>query len=178
MDVKVYKKEEVLQPSGQENVYVPDVIDLIPVTAEVESQSSIANNLWSLEQLKKIADVEIRDNKLIINSDKVRYENGNLYVTLTEEQIITCELLEDGTKDLTEQECSLATIFQRGLDPLDMNDGIRWSEAILGEISPVQLMDDITTAVEKTSDTMTVEFDTVTDANNQTYLTYSLKEIA
>lgn len=178
MDVKVYKKEEVLQPSGQENVYTPDIIDLIPVTAEITSHSSISNNVWSLEQLKRIADVEIRDNKLIINSDKVRYENGNLYVTLTTEQIVTCELVEDGTKDLVEQECALATIFQRGLDPLDVNDGIRWSEAILGEISPVQLMDDITNAVEKTSDTMTVEFDTVTDAENRTYLTYSLKEIA
>ncbi len=178
MDVKVYKKEEVLQPSGRENVYVPDIIDLIPVTTEVQLPSAVTNNIWSLEQTKKIADVEIRDNKLIINSDKVRYENGNLYVTLTTEQIITCELLEDNTKELTEQECALSTIFQRGLDPLDLNDGIRWSEAILGEISPVQLMDDISNAVEKTSDIMTVEFDTVTDANNKTYLTYSLKEIA
>ncbi len=93
MDVKVYKKEEVLQPSGRENVYVPDIIDLIPVTTEVQLPSAVTNNIWSLEQLKKIADVEIRDNKLIINSDKVRYENGNLYVTLTTEQIITCELL-------------------------------------------------------------------------------------
>ena len=72
MDVKVYKKEEVLQPSGQENVYVPDIIDLIPVTTEVQLPSAVTNNIWSLEQLKKIADVEIRDNKLIINSDKVR----------------------------------------------------------------------------------------------------------
>ena len=31
MDVKVYKKEEVRQPSGTEYVYVPDVIDIIPI---------------------------------------------------------------------------------------------------------------------------------------------------
>lgn len=177
MDVKVYKKEEVLQPQGSEYVYVPDVIDIIPTIIEAESTGDIRNHVWNLKQLKNVADVNIVDGKLIINSDKVRYENGNLYVTLTEEQIIGCEVLEDDSKELLEQECSLATIFQRGLDPLDMEDGIRWSESILGEISVIQLMDDITNAVEKTSTAVTVVFDTVTDTNGNSYLTYSLKEL-
>lgn len=174
MDVKVYKKEEVLQPEGNEYVYVPDVIDIIPTIIE-SSVESVRNNVWTLEQLKRVADVEVRDNKLIINSDKVRYENGNLYATFTGEQIVTCDLVED--KEEVEQSCALATIFQRGLDPLDMEDGIRWSEAILGETSVIQLMDDITNAVEKTSTAVTVVFDTVTDANGNSYLTYSLKEL-
>ena len=177
MDVKVYKKEEVLQPEGNEFVYVPDVIDIIPTIIEAESTGDIRNHVWNLKQLKNVADVSIVNGKLIINSDKVRYENGNLYVTLTEEQIISCDILEDGSKELLEQECSLATIWQRGLDPLDMGDGIRWSESILGEISVIQLMDDIANAVEKTSTAVTVVFDTVTDANGNSYLTYSLKEL-
>ena len=177
MDVKVYKKEEVLQPQGSEYVYVPDVIDIIPTIIEAESTGDIRNHVWNLEQLKRVADVSIADGKLIINSDKVRYENGNLYVTLTEEQLISCDILEDNSKELLEQECSLATIWQRGLDSLDMEDGIRWSEAILGEISVIQLMDDITNAVEKTSTAVTVVFDTVKDANGNSYLTYSLKEL-
>ena len=67
MDVKVYKKEEVLQPSGTEEVYVPDVIDIIPTIVEVESTRDFRNHIWSLEQLKKVADVSVENNKLIIN---------------------------------------------------------------------------------------------------------------
>lgn len=176
MDVKVYQKEEVLQPDGIEYVYVPDVIDIIPVTTEIEVTNAIQNNVWDIDLLKSVADVKIENNKLIINSDKVRYENGNLYVTLMTDELLTCELVEEESE--VEQQCALATIFQRGLDPLDKSDGIRWSETLLGEISPVQLMNDITVAVERTSSSMTVVFDTVIDSNGMTYLTYKLKEIA
>ena len=176
MDVKVYQKEEVLQPDGIEYVYVPDVIDIIPVTTEIEVTNAIQNNVWDIDLLKSIADVKIENNKLIINSDKVRYENGNLYVTLMTDELLTCELVDEELE--VEQQCALATIYQKGLDPLDKSDGIRWSETLLGEISPVQLMNDITVAVEKTSSSMTVVFDTVIDSNGMTYLTYKLKEIA
>lgn len=180
MDVKVYKKEEVKQPtgSGTEEVYVPDVIDIIPTIIETQTSSDIRNNIWSLETLSRVADVRIENNQLIINSDNVRYENGNLYVTVTEEQIVACEVLEDGSRDLLEQECALATIFQRGLDPLDLNDGIRWSEAILEELSCLQLVQDIIEAVEKVSTSVKVIFDTVEDENGQQYLSYKLMEVA
>jgi len=176
MDVKVYKKEEVLQPSGSEYVYVPDVIDIVPELVEAPDSSSIRNNVWTLDQLKRIADVRIVDGKLIINSDKVRYENGNLYVTLTSEQLMNCELVEG--RDEVEQQCALATIFQRGLDPLDLNDGVRWSEAILEELSSLQLIQDIIEAVEKVSTSVTVSFETVEDANGNSYLSYKLSEVA
>lgn len=178
MDVKVYKKEEVYQPSGTAEVLTPDVIDIIPEIVEVADSSSIRNNVWTLEQLKRIADVQIVGGKLVINSDKVRYENGNLYVTLTSEQIVTCELLEDDSNDLIEQECALATIFQRGLDPLDLEDGIQWSEVLLGEINALQLMEQITQAVSNVSMHVRVDFSTVRLENGQSVLTYSLKEVA
>lgn len=132
MDVKVYQKEEVKQPEGSEYIYVPDVIDIIPVIDDSSGTEVITGAV---------------------------------------------ELLDDD-KELLEQQCALATIFQRGLDPLDLADGIRWSEAILGEISVVQLMDDITNAVAKASTMVTVAFDTVTDSEGRSYLTYTLKEIA
>ena len=176
MDVKVYQKEEVRQPSGAEYVYVPNVIDIIPEIIEVESTDDIHNGVWTLEKLKRIADVKIENGKLIINSDKVRYENGNLYVTLTEEEILTCELVDD--KDELEQQCALATIFQKGLDPLDKDDGIRWSEAILEEISSLQLIQDIIDAVARVSTSVTVTFDTVEDDNGQSYLSYTIREVA
>lgn len=175
IDFKVYQKEEVLQPSGNEKVYVPDIIDIIPTTIEVPSTSDIRHNVWSLDKLKRVADVRVEDGKLIINSDKVRYENGNLYVTINDTHIISCETVKD--KELSEQRCALATIFQRGQDPLDLNDGVRWSEAMLGEISAVQLMDDISNAVEKASDIATVVFDTVTDSQGRSYLSYKISEV-
>lgn len=176
MDVKVYRKEEVLQPSGSEMVYVPDVIDIIPEFIEVQSTHDIRSNIWSLDNLKRVADVRIEDGKLIINSDKVRYENGNLYVTLTEEQIINCETVTG--EDELEQACALATIFQKGLDPLDKEDGIRWSEAILEEISALQLIQDITDAVANVSSAVAVSFDVVEGDNGEQYLSYKISEVA
>lgn len=176
MDVKVYQKEEVRQPSGAEEVYVPDIIDFIPEIIEVESTRDVKNNVWSLATLQKVADVQVVDGKLIINSDKVRYENGNLYVTLTSDQILTCELV-DG-KDMLEQQCALATIFQKGLDPIDLNDGIRWSEAILEEVSSLQLIQDIIDAVARVSTSVQVIFDTVEDDQGRTFLSYKLQEVA
>lgn len=178
MDLKVYKKEEVYQPSGTAYVYVPDVIDIIPTIVEQEKKQEINNNTWSLDDLSKIADVKIKNGKLIINSDKVTYENGTLFVRVTDSQLVSVELLEDGSHSLLEQQCALATIFQRGLDPLDKEDGIRWSETLLGEVNPIQLMDDIQTAVAKTTTSVAVVFDTVTDNKGNSYLTYTLKEVA
>lgn len=178
MDVKVYKKEEVLQPSGTEEVYVPDVIDIIPAIVETEDVENIHNHIWNIDQLKRIADVEIVDNKLIINSDNVYYENGNLYVTLMVDTLITCDILDDTSNELLEQECSLATIWQRGLDPLDLNDGIRWSETILEELSCLQLIQDIIEAVTKVSTSVKVVFDTVEGENGEQYLSYKLLEVA
>lgn len=126
MDVKVYKKETVIQPKGTENVYVPDVIDIIPVI----------------------------EGDLLSNA-----------VLLTEDN------------DTTEQMCGLSTIWQKGLDPLDKDDGIRWSEALLEEINVVQLMEDIINAVAQITPSITVVFDTVTGENGQQYLTYTLKAV-
>lgn len=178
MDFKVYKKEEVYQPQGNAEVLVPDIIDIVPTVIEAPSTGDIRNHIWSLEQLKRVADVQVVDGKLIINSDKVTYENGNLYVTLTEEQIISCEILEDGSQDLIEQECALATIFQRGLDPLDLQDGIQWSEVLLGEVNVLQLMEQITEAVSRVSSHARVDFSTVQTENGQSVLMYSIKEVA
>lgn len=178
MDVKVYKKEMVSQPSGNEYVITPNVIDIIPSIIESETTEDIRNGVWSLENLKRVADVSIVDNKLVINSDKVRYENGNLYVTVTAEHLIGCEILEDGSKDLVEQACALATIWQKGLDPIDKEIGVRWSETLLGEINVVQLMEDITNAVAEVTPAVTVVFDTVTDDKGNSFLKYTLKGVA
>ena len=87
-------------------------------------------------------------------------------------------LLEDGSKDLLEQECTLSTLWQKGLDPLDEEDGVRWSETLLEEVNPVQLMSDIVEAVAKVTPSVVVVFDTITDEKGNSYLTYKFKGAA
>lgn len=130
MDVKVYQKEEVLQPSGSEEVYKPSIIDFIP-------------------EIDNIDGTEV---------------------------ITGCALLEG--KEELEQPCSLATIWQRGLDPLALNEGVRWSEAILEEISYLQLIQDIIDAVAQVTSAIKVNFETVEGADGQEYLSYRLTEVA
>ena len=132
MDVKVYKKETVKQPSGTSYVISPNIIDLYPIITKDEN-----------------------DNEIISGAEE-----------LTDEDAII------------EQACALATIWQKGLDPLDLEEGIRWSEAILEEINVVQLMEDITNADAEITPTVEVVFDTVTDDNGNSYLQYTLKAVA
>lgn len=132
MDVKVYKKETVKQPSGTSYVISPNIIDLYPVITKDEN-----------------------DNEIISGAEELTDEDS-----------------------LVEQACALATIWQKGLDPLDLEEGIRWSEAILEEINVVQLMEDITNAVAEITPTVEVVFNTVTDDNGNSYLQYTLKAVA
>ena len=132
MDVKVYKKEAVKQPSGTSYAISPNIIDLYPTITKDENENEI------------ISGVE----------------------ALTDEDA------------LVEQACAMATIWQKGLDPLDLEEGIRWSEAILEEINVVQLMEDITNAVAEITPTVEVVFNTVTDDNGNSYLQYTLKAVA
>ena len=131
MDIKVYEKETVSQPSGTENVYVPNVIDIMP-----EIQTDTLGN-------------EILSNATILESEN----------------------------DVIEQMCGLSTIWQKGLDPLDEEDGIRWSEALLEEINVVQLMEDLVNAVAEITPTVNVVFDTAVTDSGQTVLKYTLKAV-
>ena len=102
----------------------------------------------------------------------------DIYPVITEqngeEVLCNADLVTD-EKDILEQAVALATIWQKGLDPLDLNQGVRWSEALISEINALQLMEAITNAVRAVTPSVTVVFDTVTDANGNSYLKYTLK---
>lgn len=87
---------------------------------------------------------------------------------LSDVQIITDE------KDILEQAVALSTIWQKGQDPLDLEQGVRWSEALLSEINVLQLMEDITNAVSSVTPSVAVSFDTAEDENGNSYLKYTL----
>lgn len=127
----------------------------------------------------------------VYQKEEVEQPDGNLTIIVPniidiipeikvsgEEEILTGALvLDTDSRELAEQQVALATIWQKGLDPLALTEGIRWSEAILEEISPLQLMEEIQTAVATTTTSMTVDFDTVTDANGNSYLSYTIRSL-
>lgn len=178
MDLKVYRKEEVIQPDGTLNVLKPDIIDIYPEMFEIVLENQVQNEIWSLDKLQYLADVKIKDGKLIINSDNIIYENGIIYIKITENKLYNAQILEDDSEELLLQECALATIWQRGLDPVEPEDGIRWSQALLGEVNPLQLIEDINNAVENVTNSVIVEVGTVTSINGQEYLSFKLKMTA
>ena len=128
----------------------------------------------------------------VYKKEAVRQPNGTEYVIVPNVIDIIPEISvsEDDTEllanakiltteeEIIEQACALATIWQKGLDPIDSEIGVRWSEALLEEINVVQLMEDITNAVSEVTPSVTVVFDTVTDANGTSYLKYTLKAVA
>lgn len=142
MDLKVYKKELVKQPSGNVFVYVPSVIDIIPVFNPEETSPE-----------------DPREEDLI--------DKGAL---------AEAETLEGN--DELEQACALATIWQRGLDPLDEFDGNRWSQLYLGEINVINIMEDLNKSVQNVSPSVNISFDTVKDANGNSFFTYNIKVVA
>ena len=178
MDLKVYRKEEVIQPDGTLNVLKPDIIDIYPEMLELVSENQVQNEIWSLDKLQYLADVKIKDGKLIINSDNIIYENGIIYIKITENKLYNAQILEDDSEELLLQECALATIWQRGLDPVEPEDGIRWTQALLGEVNPLQLIEDVNNAVENVTNSVIVEVGTVTSINGQEYLSFKLKMTA
>lgn len=286
MDLKVYEKEEVLQPSGTEYVYVPDVIDIYPeykkeqasqnctLTEFIDGSESyyvfnldtskdsecnviVYNSLTStvavyagnyshaddsLEVLGVTIITNVSDNintvlnftsyvsevtlsvtedRSVINFDNTK--SGTYYVltpsgnalimeqldynsvtdtltladmskvyefsstilsteTLGEVEVSEIEYLDNAVvltdeNDLIEQECALATIWQKGNDPVDTDEGISWSECLLGEINVVQIMQQLVEAVQKITLTVKVSFDAVTDNDGQTFLSYTLKAV-
>ena len=133
MDLRVYKKEEVLQPSGSDYYYVPNVIDIYP-------------------------HIEISE------------EDGH--------EILTgADILTDD-KDIIEQECALATIWQRGNDLVNPEIGVRWAEVLMEEINVIQLMEDLREAVADVTLNVIVIFDTVTDTDGNSVLQYTLQAVA
>ena len=175
MDLKVYRKEEVIQPDGILNVVKPDIIDIYPELLETGKVNLVKGEILSLDMLKYYADIEIKDNKLILNSDDIIYNDNVLYLRIKGISLSNASILEDDSEELLLQECALATIWQRGLDPVEPEDGIRWTQALLGEVNPLQLIEDVNNAVENVTNSVAVEVGTVTSINGQEYLSFKLR---
>lgn len=80
-------------------------------------------------------------------------------------------------EDEAEQMVALATIFQRGLDPVEVDDGIQWGELLRNEITVFQLITEINQEIAEVSSTARVSFSTVTDAEGVERLVYTISAV-
>ena len=84
------------------------------------------------------------------------------------------ELVETDSNELEIQKCSLVSIWQYGNDLAEVEDGIRWAEALDGDISPLQLQSDLTNTIRQISSRSSISFD-IENINGVSYLSYTLK---
>jgi hypothetical protein len=109
MDIKVSRKEARMQPEGPVEVLVDNIFDLY-----------------------------------LICADDPRYDGQDIYIgqDLVSEQdrkniIMDVETIDGDRVELLDR-AMFALVKQRGMDPVEPQDGIQWSEAVIGEvISPV-----------------------------------------
>jgi hypothetical protein len=109
MDVKVSRKEARMQPEGPVEVLVDNIFDLYPIYGD---------------------DPRYDGQDLYIGHDRVsERERKNI--------IMDVETLDGARVELLDR-AMFALVKQRGMDPVEPQDGVQWSQAVIGEvIAPV-----------------------------------------
>jgi hypothetical protein len=109
MDVKVSRKETRMQPEGPVEVLVDNIFDLYPIFAD---------------------DPRYDGQDIYIGQDRVSQQDRKNI-------IMDVEIL-DGYRVERLDRAMWAVVKQRGMDPIEPDDGVQWAEAVLGEvIAPV-----------------------------------------
>lgn len=107
----------------------------------------------------------------------VSYEFVNnvfdVYPIFDGDKLTNVEIVEDGEELL--QAATFATLRQRGSDPLALDEGIQWSEAIIGEVPSIVLLTQIKNAVKGVSLSCDVLFYTRRDSDGSTYLDFTIE---
>jgi hypothetical protein len=105
MDVKVSRKEARMQPEGPVEVLVDNIFDLYPIYA-----------------------------------NDPRYEGQDIYTGQgrvseqdRENLIMDVEILDGDRAELLDR-AMFALVKQRGMDPVEPQDGVQWAEAVIGEV--------------------------------------------
>lgn len=93
-------------------------------------------------------------------------------------EYLTGAVLAEDDTSITEQGCVLASIWQRGNDPVSPEVGVRWSEALLGEVTSAQVMEDIREAVAEVTLNVSVAFTSEKTADGREVMAYEFKAVA
>lgn len=62
--------------------------------------------------------------------------------SINRNMITDVEMLDDDEEELLDR-AMFAVVKQKGADPVDIEDGNRWAQAVIGEVSGVTVMDDV-----------------------------------
>lgn len=107
------------------------------------------------------------------------YKNDifDVYPTISEDFYIEdIETLTEETSCL-KQEALFGSLQQLGSDPLLPSQGVRWVQAMLGEIQSDVLLNDIKNAVQEVSTSCAVVFTAAQGTDGASYLVYDIKVV-
>lgn len=123
-------------------------------------------------------DIKFTQKQTIKQKDYLVSGKFEVYPEFSEDDkyIENIDLLLDDVEDL-KQGVTFATLKQKGSDPLDEEEGNRWSEVFLGELPVFSLMADIKNSVHQLSGLCEVEFYTETDEEGNEYLAFENKVV-
>ena len=101
----------------------------------------------------------------------------DVYPTISTDNFI--EDLELLTEDVEcfKQEALFASLQQLGSDPLLPSQGVRWAQAMLGEVQSDVLLNDIKNAVQGVSTSCAVVFTSAQGSDGNSYLVYDIKVV-
>lgn len=99
----------------------------------------------------------------------------DLYPVLEGNVILDAEIIEDDEELM--QNAMIATIRQRGVDPIEPYRGVRWAQVVLGELMSDALLVDIQAEAKMVSVYVSVIFDTYISPNGESFLSYSIKVV-
>ena len=80
----------------------------------------------------------------------------------------------DGEAEEALDRAMFACVRQKGLDPVNVDEGIEWEETITGEVPFTATMSSIQEAVLTEGQGIQVSFSTATDSRGRAYLTFTL----
>ena len=86
--------------------------------------------------------------------------------------IADIEILDDAREELLDR-AMFSVMVQRGGDPLDPDDGVQIEECILGEVTALELIGQISASVLKAGPGVKVSYET-TEVDGKEYLTVDL----
>lgn len=103
----------------------------------------------------------------------------DFYPVFSEEdpnEILDFETLTTEIADI-QQGALYAILRQRGSDPVDLERGVRWSSAVMGEIMGEALITDIKIESQRVSTAVSIVFDTYKDSEGTSFLSFTIKVV-
>ena len=138
MDVKVSKKEKRVYKDGPVEVLLDNACDLFPLFGN---------------------DLQFDSQDIFIGQDRITGQDR-------ENIIMDVEILDDDTDELLDR-AMFAIMKQRGVDPVEPEDGLQWAEAVMGEVPPPVIMQQAQKAVAEEGPGVQVVSYTVKNGNHE-----------